>query len=113
MCDHTHCQPPPSGTKKWPDASAPGHLFERYVMSVHPVRADDGAAEALARMARLHTLGELTAAQAEILHTALRTQLAAVVVLCGFRTQAEKHQHGGSQPDAQTPECLPARERSG
>ena len=71
------------------------------------------AAETFPRVAVLDALGELPAPQAEVLHTALRTQLAAAVVCCGFRTKAERHQHGGSQPDSQAPDSLPARERSG
>src|SRR6266850_1799466 len=78
-----------------------------------PARTDDRSAETFAVVAGLDALGELPAAQAEVLHTAFRTQLAATVACCGFRTKAERHQYGGSQPDAQTPDSLPARERSG
>src|SRR5258705_8973359 len=78
-----------------------------------PTRTDDRSAETIALVAGLDALGELPAAQAEVLHAAFRTQLAATVVCCGFRTKAERHQHGGSQPDAQTPDFLPARERFG
>src|SRR5262245_33945278 len=78
---------------------------------VDAARAHNRPAQAFAVVAGLDALGELPAAQAEILHTALRTQLAAG--FCGLRTKAERHQHGGSQPAAQTPEYLPARERSG